>query len=292
MHVRSVRLRRWSIPIVVLCLAAAGAAHAAPQQQAGFSGRPTFDITLPAYTDGQISELLQTLDDLLAPAPGTAPAPDDARMTLWQFARQLQMGRLTTAQQTRVLRHLDDVARAYPADAGLVRQSAFMVRALTIGKTAPDITGVDLEGRPLRLSDYRGKVVALVFSGDWCGICRSEYPYERLLLELYQNWPFAIVGVDSGTDLTAARTAKAVQKLTYRSFWDPPAPGRSRGPIASAWNVVGWPTVYLIDARGVIRFVDLREEDLLKGVRQLLTEQMDQRAPSGLTREHQPRTGR
>jgi hypothetical protein len=36
--------------------------------------------------------------------------------------------------------------------------------------------------------------------------------------------------------------------------------------------VTGWPTVYVIDPAGVIRFVDLRQEDLLKGVRQLLTE--------------------
>lgn len=276
MHVRSVRFRRWSFLTVVLCLVGIDAARAEPQQPAGFGDRPTFSIRVPQFTDGQVAHLVTTLDALLARADGSANWGDAARMTLWKFARQLQTGRLTPAQQSRVLRHLDEVAGAHPNDAAAVRGAEFMVRALTIGRTAPDITGADLEGRRLSLRDYRGKVVALVFSGDWCGICRSEYPYERLLLELYRNWPFAIVGVDSGTDRAAARKAKTDQKLTYRSFWDPPSPGSPRGPLASAWNVLGWPTVYLIDARGVIRFVDLREEDLLKGVRELLTEQTAQ----------------
>jgi peroxiredoxin len=276
MYARSARLPRSSIlliPIVLACVAA-GPPRADAQQPASFGDRPTFDITVPPFTDAQIAGLVSTLDAMLGPEQGPAVGDTDPRMTLWNFARQLQTGRLTPAQESRVLRHLTDIARARPEDADVVHKSQFMVRSLTVGKTAPDIVGVDLEGHALRLSDYRGKVVALVFSGDWCGICRSEYPYERLLLELYKNWPFAIVGVDSGVNRAADLASKTEQGLTFRSWWDPPATGATEGPIASAWNVVGWPTVYVIDAQGVIRFVDLREEDLLKGVRQLLTEQV------------------
>src|SRR5262249_24220295 len=154
--------------------------------------------------------------------------------------------------------------------AAVVDKARYMVTSLTIGKVAPDIVGEDLDGTPLKLSDYRGKVVLLVFSGDWCGICRTQYPYERLLLELYQAWPFAIVGVDSGSSVDAARQNHIDQHLAYRSWWD--GAQSTPGSIASAWNVQGWPTAYLLDADGVIRFVDLRDEDLLKGVRQLLLE--------------------
>ena len=54
--------------------------------------------------------------------------------------------------------------------------------------------------------------------------------------------------------------------------------GEAGRPIASAWNVVGWPASYVIDGDGVIRFVDLRDEDLLKAVRQLVDVQLDRDA--------------
>ncbi|OHE82333.1 MAG: hypothetical protein A2107_12325 [Verrucomicrobia bacterium GWF2_62_7] len=92
--------------------------------------------------------------------------------------------------------------------------------------------------------------------------------------ELYANWPFAILGVDSGARESLKRN-KTEHGLTYRSWWDPPGDGEDRGTIASTWNVLGWPTTYVLDAAGVIRFVDLRDEDLLKGVRQLLNEHMN-----------------
>jgi hypothetical protein len=43
----------------------------------------------------------------------------------------------------------------------------FEIRNLAIGKAAPEVTGEDIEGQPLRLSDYRGKVVVLDFWGHW-----------------------------------------------------------------------------------------------------------------------------
>jgi peroxiredoxin len=154
------------------------------------------------------------------------------------------------------------------------------VETLTIGKIAPDIIGRDLNGSEFKLSDYHGKVVALVFFGEWCGICRTQYPYERLLLELYKNWPFAMLGVDSDADRDATRKAMSDRGLDYRAWWDGYLADNTGGPIASDWDVSGWPTIYLIDGNGVIRFVDLRQEDLLKGVRQLLTAQTQNASPS------------
>ena len=92
--------------------------------------------------------------------------------------------------------------------------------------------------------------------------------------DLYSNWPFVILGVETGTREAVSRL-KTQHRLTYRSWWDGAGTDGARGPIASAWNVLGWPTTYVLDADGVVRFVDLRDEDLLKGVRQLLAEQAD-----------------
>jgi hypothetical protein len=77
--------------------------------------------------------------------------------------------------------------------------------------------------------------------------------------------------VETGSSPQAVRELRAKERLTYRAWWDAPSDD-DHGAIASAWNAAGVPTVYLIDEDGVIRFVDLRYEDLLKGVRQLLAE--------------------
>jgi peroxiredoxin len=245
-------------------------AQSAQSPSAPFGKAPSFDVVVPAFTDRDIARFTTTLDSLLSTRPAAASSLDDA--AIWDVARGLQTGRLSVTQEARVHGALTSAAGRNPSSAALASRVWNMVDTLTVGKTAPDITGRDLDGTEFRLSDYRGKVVALIFSGEWCGICRTQYPYERLLLELYKNWPFAILGVDSDADRDATRKAMVDRGLTYRTWWDGYLPDNTGGPIATDWDVTGWPTVYVIDPVGVIRFVDLRQEDLLKGVRQLLTD--------------------
>jgi thiol-disulfide isomerase/thioredoxin len=235
----------------------------------GFPERQELTLTTPRFQNRDISALTATLDRLLANPAGTA----EARSSLWNFARQLQAGRMTPAQEAQVLKHLDKIGRARPELTRIVGNTQRMIRDLTPGKVAPEIIGTDLDGIEFQLKDYRGKVVVLLFSADWCGICRTLNPYERLMAELYKNWPFAIVSVETGANRELARRAKEQQGLHYRSWWDGSPGEEVEGPIASAWNVGGLPTLYVIDGDGVIRFVDVRYEDLLKAVRQLLNEQ-------------------
>jgi len=91
------------------------------------------------------------------------------------------------------------------------------------------------------------------------------------MLELYKNKPFALVGVNSDADLEVARKGKVDSNLPYRSWWDGYAEKNTSGPIAMAWGVTGWPTIYLLDKEGVIQFAGLRQEDLLKAVSQLMS---------------------
>jgi len=121
-----------------------------------------------------------------------------------------------------------------------------------VGAVAPEIEGTDLDDAEFKLSDFRGKVVMLQFWGNWWGPCRSMYPHNRAFLERYANEPFDIVGVNSDTQRDSLRVVMEKQKINWRSFWNgPQGPG---GPISKAWGVDEWPTICMLDAKGVIRY--------------------------------------
>jgi hypothetical protein len=78
------------------------------------------------------------------------------------------------------------------------------------------------------------------------------YPHERSLVKKLEGKPFALIGVNSDKDRDALKDVLKKESITWRSFWNG-AQG-TQGPISSAWNVEGWPTLVLIDAKGVIRY--------------------------------------
>jgi hypothetical protein len=77
------------------------------------------------------------------------------------------------------------------------------------------------------------------------------YPHERSLVKKLENKPFALVGVNSDTDLKGMKEVLEKEQITWRSFWN--GEKGTGGPISAEWNVHGWPTLVLIDHKGVIR---------------------------------------
>jgi predicted esterase/thiol-disulfide isomerase/thioredoxin len=118
-----------------------------------------------------------------------------------------------------------------------------------LGKPAPEIEGEDLDGRPMKLSDFRGKVVLLSFWATGCGPCMKLLPHERSLVARLTGKPFAIVGVN-GDDPEAQRKALAKNPVPWRSFKNRRG---DRQAITQEWKLLGLPTLYLIDRAGIIR---------------------------------------
>jgi hypothetical protein len=77
------------------------------------------------------------------------------------------------------------------------------------------------------------------------------YPHGRSLVKKYENKPFAIIGVNSDKDREQLKVAIKKEEITWRSFWNGDG---VNGPIAVRWNVAAWPTLYVLDAKGVIRW--------------------------------------
>jgi thiol-disulfide isomerase/thioredoxin len=123
------------------------------------------------------------------------------------------------------------------------------MRDLAVGQPAPDIIGEDLAGQPMKLSEFRGRVVVVNFWATWCGPCMALVPHERELVKRLAGKPFILVGVNGDEERDKARQAEKREKMTWRSWWD----GGKEGATANRWNVRGWPAIYVIDRQGIIR---------------------------------------
>jgi thiol-disulfide isomerase/thioredoxin len=280
------RLRFASSGAVALALAATLSCQRStapkPTPPAGyiaFGPIAPFRLDPPVFTDADVSGLLGTLETLLARETDppkwqwqSTEFQPHGSMHFWEFQSRLERGRMTDAQFANVAAHFDRLATSRPADRAYIEHRKWVALNIGVGRIAPEIVGKDLTGVEFKLSDSRGKVTMLVFSGEWCGPCRSEYPYERLMLELYRDKPFAIVGVSSDASVETAKQGKIDARLPFRSWWDGFEKVRTSGPIATTWGIVGWPTSYVMDATGTIRFAGVDHEDALKAVAQLMEE--------------------
>jgi hypothetical protein len=102
------------------------------------------------------------------------------------------------------------------------------------------------------------------------------FPHERSLVKRMEGKPFALIGVNSDRDKSFLKKENEKQQITWRSFWCG-AEGTS-GPIPSQWNVRGWPTLYYIDHKGVIRAKNLRDD---KEIDEFLDKLVEEAAKDG-----------
>ncbi|MCY4398184.1 MAG: redoxin domain-containing protein [Gemmatimonadetes bacterium] len=231
------------------------------------------------FDDGKLDRMMARMDAVMNIPATLADFEDEARLHFWRFSNRLQQGRLAPEQVDRVAAYFDGLKEEHPDAAEMIDNEIFVVRNLVPGNVAPNIVGADTDGDEFELEEYRGNIVALIFSGQWCGPCRREYPYHRFVLENYQDRSIVLLGINSDAELETIRQAKIDEQLPYRTWWD----GHSQpdadvvaadGPIATRWNVTGWPTIYILDEEGVIRFVGKRGGEFIAALDELYLERM------------------
>ncbi len=148
----------------------------------------------------------------------------------------------------RVVTEFDDVPHWYDKrPLGAIAQGELTaLRHLKVGMIAPEIVGRDHQNKLFSLAEYRGKVVVLIFSGNWCGPCVGMYPQERELAARYAGQPFALLSVNTDASLETLRASLAGGEITGRCWWD----GGATGPITTQWGIHMFPSIFVLDQKG------------------------------------------
>lgn len=273
-------LAKWTCPLAIVLAgacygvnrveggtAADAPAPAVPLASTDDTADPLVAPTRPE--DAEVDAWLARLDSLMTIPENAYDIFDKGRKQLRAFNDSLRGTLLSPEQTGRILAYMDELLARHPEARKLITEHRHLVENLTPGKVAPDIVGTDIDGVEFRLADYRGNIVVLFFTGEWCAPCRAAYPFQRRMLRRYRDEKVVLLGVNSDRDLETVKEAKEREGLHYRTWWDE----STRGPIAESWVVWAWPTTYILDGQGVIRHVNPDLKQLIEVVDALLREQ-------------------
>jgi peroxiredoxin len=129
-----------------------------------------------------------------------------------------------------------------------------------IGKPAPDFALTNLEGDTVRLSDLYGKPVAINFWATWCSPCIYELPiFQKHFLKNGDR--FEILAVNNQESQPIVEPFVDEMGLTFDILLDLDA------EVAVLYQVVGFPTTYFIDSKGITRakHIGVLNEDQFRG---------------------------
>jgi thiol-disulfide isomerase/thioredoxin len=123
------------------------------------------------------------------------------------------------------------------------------VKALAIGNPAPDVESLTLEGKKVKLSDYKGKVVLFDIWATWCPPCRAMIPHEREMVEKLKDKPFMLVSFSADDKKETLEKFLEKEPMPWTHWWD----NGTESAVLKAFRVRAFPTLYLMDHSGIIR---------------------------------------
>ena len=276
---------KFSLPLFILVALALQAPHQVTAAAPPAKGAATNAITL--RLDGMIKKINAKLqagqrsaadlaEDMQAFDAFIAERPDD---------KSPEMAQVVWMKAMLYMQVLDDSAKAretimlvqknYPGtpqakQAGEVLPQIEKVdamktiqRSLVVGGAFPDFQEKDLDGKPLSISRFKGKVLLVDFWATWCGPCRVELPNVIATYQKHHKKGFEILGISLDQDEQAMKKFLASNKMTWPQYFD----GLGwQNKLAARYGVNSIPATYLLDAQGKIIARDLRGDDLEKAV--------------------------
>jgi thiol-disulfide isomerase/thioredoxin len=130
-----------------------------------------------------------------------------------------------------------------------------------IGKNAPEIgDGKWINSCPLKLHDLRGKVVLVEFWTFGCYNCRNTIPHLETWYEKYRVEKFELIGVHS-PEFEREKEFSTLVEQTRKLGITYPVVTDNNLKTWTAYNQEYWPVVYVVDKRGIVRYVHIGEGD-------------------------------
>jgi cytochrome c biogenesis protein CcmG, thiol:disulfide interchange protein DsbE len=188
-------------------------------------------------------------------SPSVGERPSLARRSARRFALGLGLIALIGAAAYGATRPLANLPTGFEATARSPFATGAAVEGIGIGQAAPDFvsaadrspTLLDLDGRPVRLHDFAGRPVWIIFWTTWCIPCQQEASDVLRLYHAYRGADLAVVAIDVQEPAAAVREFARSHDLDYTIGLDPTA------VIKSSYGAVGLPSHYFLDRTGVIR---------------------------------------
>jgi peroxiredoxin len=140
--------------------------------------------------------------------------------------------------------------------------------SLVAGVKFPDFEEKDLEGGPLSIANYKGKVVLIDFWATWCGPCVAELPNVLKTYEKHHAQGFDIIGISLDQDQAKLKKFIADKQMPWKQYFD----GKGWGSkLGAKYGVNSIPATYLLDGEGKIIAKNLRGEALETAVAKVVS---------------------
>jgi len=138
------------------------------------------------------------------------------------------------------------------------------------GIRAPDFTLPNIEGKNLKLSDFRGKVVVLDFWATWCGPCRASFPTMQALVNQYKDKNVVFLFVDTWQQGSPKNIRDEVQKFIVDNKYMFNVLFDYKQNIVAKYKIDGIPTKIVIDKRGQFASINSSDDNLRALIDELL----------------------
>jgi peroxiredoxin len=143
------------------------------------------------------------------------------------------------------------------------QQTTSTVSSQSNSNTVPDFSLKDLDGKTVKLSNYRGKIVILNFWAVWCKYCKLEMPdLNGLNTELVKNGEAVILAVDVQESVSTVENYLKSNNITLKVLLD------QDGSIAQTYGITGLPTTFVINRDGSLyrTIPGATDKSTLKGI--------------------------
>jgi peroxiredoxin len=221
------------------------------------------DIHSGKTTESALGDDLKKFDVLLAEHKGEKT--DAVARILLMKARLYSEVLQNTAKADELMKQLQSEFQGTHLVDMLEQQKAMEAAAkkiqagLAVGAPFPVFSEKDVDGKPLSLADYKGKVVLIDFWATWCPPCRAEIPNVVAAYKKYHSQGFEVIGVSLDQDQEKLLSYTKGHDMAWPQFFD----GQGwQNKLAVKYGIESIPATYLLDTNGVILASNVRGEAL------------------------------